>query len=78
MKIGDIIVLIESHKMLGWPYQRGQRFKIIGDDAFRGWDIESLDTGQKIYEIRFSAQYFITLQEYLRIDRDLKLNDIGI
>ena len=78
MKIGETIVLIEDHRMLGWPYRRGQRFKIIGDDAFRGWDIESLDTGQKIYEVRFSAHNFVSLQEYLRINREEKLDDLGI
>ena len=31
MKIGETIVLIEDHRMLGWPYRRGQRFRIIGD-----------------------------------------------
>jgi hypothetical protein len=74
MGIGEIIVLIEDHIFLSTPYKKGQRFKIIGSDNIRGLDIESLDTGEKIYETRFSGSSYVSLKKF----REDKLKKLGI
>jgi hypothetical protein len=75
MKIGDIVVLIEDHTFLKTFYKKGQRFKIISSSGYRGWDLESLDTGEKIYETAFSSHaYVVSLSDI----REEKLKNLGI
>lgn len=80
MTIGDIVVLIEDHTFITlsrrWrtPYKKGQKFKIIGSSGYPGWDLESLDTGEKIYETAFSAHYYVSLSDI----REQKLKELGI
>ena len=74
MKIGDIVVLIEDHNFIGVPYKKGMKFKIIGDSGMRGWDLQSLDTGQKIYETAFSSDKYVALSKL----RDDKLKELGL
>ncbi len=74
MGIGDIIVLIEDHTFITTPYKKGQRFKVIGDSGMRGLDIESLDTGEKIYETAFSSKVYVSLKKI----REDKLKKLGI
>lgn len=74
MKVGDIVVLIEDHDFLGTPYKKGQKFRVIGESGFRGLDIESLDTGQKIYETAFSSHAYVSISD-IRVE---KLKQLGI
>jgi hypothetical protein len=75
MKVGDIVVLIEDHNFLGTDYKMGQKFRIISDSGFRGWDLESLDTGQKIYETAFSSHAYVSSISDIRAE---KLKQLGI
>lgn len=70
--IGDIVVLVEDHTFINTPYKKGQKFKVIGDSGMRGLDIESLDTGEKIYETAFSSSKYQSLVEF----RNNKINKI--
>jgi len=74
MKIGDVVVLIEDHNFLGTSYKKGQKFRVIGESGFRGLDIESLDTGQKIYETAFSSHAYVSMSDI----RAEKLKQLGI
>jgi hypothetical protein len=78
MKVGDIVVLIEDHTFIKtplWrPYKKGQKFKIIGNSGIRGWDLESIDTGEKIYETFFSSNAYVSLSDI----RAEKLKELGI
>lgn len=74
MKIGDIVVLIEDHTFIKTPYKKGQRFKIISSSGYRGWDLESLDTGEKVYETLFSSHLYISLRDI----RHEKIKNLGI
>jgi len=74
MEIGDIVVLIEDHTFISTSYKKGQKFRIIGDSGYRGWDLESLDTGQKILETAFSANKYVSLSEI----REEKLKELRI
>ena len=74
MAIGDIVVLIEDHTFITTPYKKGQKFKIISSSGYRGWDLESLDTGEKIYETAFSSNYYVSLSDI----REEKLKELGI
>jgi hypothetical protein len=74
MKIGDIVVLIKDHDFLGTPYKKDQKFRVIGESGMRGLDIESLDTGQKIYETGFSSHAYVSISDI----RAEKLKQLGI
>lgn len=74
MKIRDIVVLIKDHTFIKTPYKKGQKFKIISNSGQRGWDLESLDTGEKIYETLFSSPFYVSLSDV----RHEKLKDLGI
>lgn len=82
--IGDILVVIKPFDFNGRYYSKGDRFKIVGDSGFRGWDLEDMN-GKRIDETamilylapNFSfakSDHFISLKEA----RDKKLKDLGI
>lgn len=74
MTIGDIVVLIEDHTFITTPYKKGQKFKIISSPGYLIWNLESLDTGEKIYETAFSSHVYVSLSDI----REEKLNELGI
>ena len=65
--IGKIIVLKETLYL----YPKGTKFKIVGVDDIRGWDIE-VEKGNKISECRFIQHKF----EFIDEVRDSKINKI--
>ena len=71
----DILVVIKEFEFGGRYYKLGDRFKIIGEDPMRGFDIEDMN-GNKIYETRMMSSNF----RFIRKDeiRDDKLKDLGI
>lgn len=71
--IGDILVVIKPFDFNGRYYTKGDRFKIVGDSGFRGWNIEDVN-GKRIDEIAMISDHFISLKEA----RDKKLKDLGI
>jgi hypothetical protein len=52
MKIGDRVELLEKVEMHTITYQIGHRFKIVGEDSMRGYNLED-DDGNRLDETRF-------------------------
>jgi len=71
--IGDIVIVIKPFDFNGRYYNKGDRFKVVGDSGFRGLDLEDMN-GKRIDETAMISDHFISLKE----DRDKKLKDLGI
>jgi len=71
--IGEILVVVKPFDFNGRYYNKGDRFKIVGDSGFRGWDLEDMN-GNRVDESRMIHDHFISLKEA----RDKKLKDLGI
>lgn len=71
--IGDILIVIKPFDFNGRYYNKGDRFKVVGDSGFRGLDLEDMN-GKRIDETAMISDHFI----YLREARDKKLKDLGI
>jgi len=71
--IGDILIVIKPFDFNGRYYNKGDRFKVVGDSGFRGLDLEDMN-GKRIDETAMISDHFISLKE----DRDKKLKDLGI
>lgn len=85
MKIGDIVYLTEPVEWRKTPdgnydeyiYPVGTPVKIIGDSGYRGWDIEFVETGIKMYEcvgIKLSSTPLnnCTKEKFIRVDNCIK------
>jgi hypothetical protein len=72
-KLGDILVVVKPFEFNGRYYNKGDRFKIVGNSGFRGWDLEDMN-GKRIDETAMMSGNFISLREA----RDKKLKDLGI
>jgi len=57
MKIDDIIVVIKEFEFNNRQYKVGDKFKIVGDSGFRGWDILDMN-GNMIYETAMMSENF--------------------
>ena len=74
MKVGDILVVVKEFEFNKRQYKKGDKFKIIGDSGYRGWDIEDMN-GNRIYETRMMYDHFNSLNEVRRLIKE-KLNEI--
>ncbi len=74
MEIGDIVVLIQDYTFIRTPYKKGSKFRLISNSGYRGWDIESLETKEKIYETAFSAHTYRSIKDI----REDKLKELGL
>lgn len=72
-KLGDILIVVKPFDFNDRYYNKGDRFKIVGDSGFRGWNLEDMN-GNRIDETRMISDHFISLREA----RDKKLKDLGI
>lgn len=73
MKIGDKIVLKE-YLTFHFDYKKGDIFTIIGNEGFRGWNIQHDKSGRIIYEIAFISDKFRELSsKELRLKKLKKL-----
>jgi len=71
MKIGERVVLKEQVVMHnGMVYEIGHRFKIIGSDDIRGFNLED-DGGNRLDETRF-----LSLELDPAVQRDKKIKTI--
>lgn len=71
--MGEIYILLEDLIFNSRYYKKGSRFKVIGQDNIRGFDLED-QNGNKIYETRFIANKFMSIKDI----REDKLRKLGI
>lgn len=91
LKTGDILVLMDNITMLGYlpykvlSYTKGQKFKVIFKSTYNGRNgylnryhvkIRSMDTNQLI--VKSTLDNFVTIDDFLKNNRESKLKSIGI
>jgi len=74
MKIGDTLVVVIEFNFNNRQYKLGDKFKIVGNSGFRGWDIQDMN-GNIIYEILMLSTHFKKLP--LKELRKQKLDKIN-
>lgn len=76
MKIGDTIIVVKKFSFNKRYYNIGDKFKIVGDSDFRGWDIQDMN-GNTIYETMMISDNFEELQlKELRKQKLDKINEV--